>query len=96
MGTGQNLRPDMERMDPKAWRRSLVHGVLSGELQPDHDGSNLMKTKAEWADWTRRLQQTLGALLAETIDEKEPDTNTRELVQGAIELEAEAAGLCSV
>lgn len=55
-----------------------------------------MKTKAEWADWTRRLQQTLGALLAETIDEKEPDTNTRELVQGAIELEAEAAGLCSV
>lgn len=45
----------------------------------------------DWADWTRRLQQALGALLAETIDQKEPDRETRDLVQGAIELEAEAA-----
>ena len=53
-----------------------------------------MKTKDEWADWTRRLQQALSALLSETVDEKEPDIATWELVQGAIELEAEAAACC--
>lgn len=47
--------------------------------------------KIDWADWTRRLQQALGALLAETIDQKEPNQETWDLVQGAIELEAEAA-----
>lgn len=52
-------------------------------------------SKIEWADWTRRLQQALGALLAETIDQKEPTTGTWDLVQGVIELEAEAAALCS-
>jgi hypothetical protein len=51
-------------------------------------------SKIEWADWTRRLQQALGALLAETVDQKQPNVETRELVQGAIELEAEAAGCC--
>ncbi len=45
----------------------------------------------DWLDWTRRLQQALGALLAETVDQKEPNTQTWDLVQGAIELEAEAA-----
>lgn len=44
----------------------------------------------DWPDWTHRLQQALGALLAETIDQKEPDPATWDLVQGAIELEAEA------
>lgn len=48
----------------------------------------------DWIDWTRRLQQALGALLAETIDQKEPDPKTWDLVQGAIELEAEAAACC--
>lgn len=48
----------------------------------------------DWSDWTRRLQQALGALLAETVDQKEPDPETWDLVQGAIELEAEAAA-CS-
>lgn len=45
----------------------------------------------DWVDWTRRLQQALGALLAETINQKEPNARTWDLVQGAIELEAEAA-----
>lgn len=44
-----------------------------------------------WPDWTRRLRQELGALLAETVNQREPDTKTWNLVQGAIELEAEAA-----
>lgn len=48
----------------------------------------------DWIDWTRRLQQALGNLLAETVDQKEPDPETWDLVQGAIELEAEAAS-CS-
>ncbi len=48
----------------------------------------------DWADWTRRLQQALGALLAETISQKEPNEETRDLVQGAIELEAEAVACC--
>lgn len=54
----------------------------------------------EWKAWIRRLQQGLGALLADTVDitdeqwTKVPD-EVRELVQGAIELEAEAAELCS-
>lgn len=48
----------------------------------------------DWADWTRRLQQELGALLAETIGQKEPDPATQNLVLGAIELEAEAVA-CS-
>jgi hypothetical protein len=52
-------------------------------------------SKAQWADWTRRMQQALGALLAETANQKEPDPETWDLVQGAIELEAEAAALCS-
>lgn len=45
----------------------------------------------DWVDWTRRLQQALGALLAETIDQKKPNAETWDLVQGAVELEAEAA-----
>lgn len=45
----------------------------------------------DWVDWTRRLQQALGALLTETIDQKEPNKETWDLVQGVIELEAEAA-----
>lgn len=45
----------------------------------------------DWPDWTCRLQQALGALLAETISQKEPNAETWDLVQGAIELEAEAA-----
>jgi hypothetical protein len=48
----------------------------------------------DWADWTRRLQQALGALLAETVGQREPDPETWDLVQGAIELEAEAATCC--
>jgi hypothetical protein len=43
----------------------------------------------DWRDWTRRLQQALGALLAETVGQREPDPQTWDLVQGAIELEAE-------
>lgn len=52
-------------------------------------------SKIEWADWTCRLQSALGALLAETIDQREPSVETWDLVQGAIELEAEAAASCS-
>ncbi len=44
----------------------------------------------DWPDWTRRLQQALGALLAETIDQRKPDLETWNLVQAAIELEAAA------
>ena len=51
------------------------------------------KPPIDWIDWTRRLQQALAALLAETIDQKEPNAKTRDLVQGAVELEAEAASL---
>jgi hypothetical protein len=54
-----------------------------------------MAASIDWADWTRRLQQALGALLAETIGQKEPDIGTWDLVQGAVELEAEAAARCS-
>jgi hypothetical protein len=49
------------------------------------------KETIDWSDWTRRLQQALGALLAETVGQKEPDPETWDLTQGAIELEAEAA-----
>ncbi len=45
----------------------------------------------DWADWTHRFQQALGALLAETVGQKAPNSETWDLVQGAIELEAEAA-----
>lgn len=58
--------------------------------------SKAQMNKVQWEDWIRRLQQALGALLAETIDQKEPNVDTWDLVQSAIELEAEAAGLCSV
>lgn len=50
----------------------------------------------DWKAWTKELQQRLGSLLADTTDltpeqwAKVP-METRELVQGVIELEAEAA-----
>ena len=47
----------------------------------------------DWDAWTRQLQQALGALLADTIDRKEPTGELWDLVQCAIELEAEAAAL---
>lgn len=58
-----------------------------------------MMDPRDWKAWTKELQQRLGSLLADTIDltpeqwTKVPE-DVRELVQGAIELEAEAAACC--
>lgn len=52
-----------------------------------------MNNDIDWNDWTRRLQQTLGALMAETVGQKAPSVETWDLVQAVIELEAEAAAL---
>jgi hypothetical protein len=53
----------------------------------------------DWRAWTRELQQRLGSLLADTADLTPEQwarvpAEVRELVQGAIELEAEAATCC--
>jgi len=53
----------------------------------------------DWRAWTKELQQWLGSLLADTANltpaqwAKVPQ-ETRELVQAAVELEAEAAACC--
>lgn len=56
-------------------------------------------SEPDWRLWAKELQQRLGSLLADTADltpaqwAKVPQ-ETRELVQAAIELEAEAAACC--
>lgn len=56
-----------------------------------------MSGDVDWKTWTKELQQQLGSLLADTAGftpeqwAKVP-AGTRELVQGAIELEAAACG----
>lgn len=52
----------------------------------------------DWRLWAKELRDQLGALLAETTLTEERRRSMppelAELVQGAIELEAEAAALC--
>lgn len=72
----------------------------SVEMLNERDGkAQPVGAGVDWKTWTKELQQRLGSLLADTADltpaqwAKVPQ-ETRELVQAAIELEAEAAACC--